>query len=86
MSDEFNNGDNRRGDRRHVPLSQVATLVMLALQLAALVWGAATLKSSVDQLKVTVEDIGAEMKVNRARITGLELEQAIIRDRQLRRP
>jgi hypothetical protein len=76
--------DLRKGDRRHTPLSQIATLVMLALQLAALVWGAATLKAAVDQLESTVINIGVDIRENQVKINRLELEQAILHDRQSR--
>jgi hypothetical protein len=39
------------GDRRHLSVTETVSLVILVLQLAAIVWGAATLKASVDTLK-----------------------------------
>lgn len=69
----------RDGDRRYTSPKDVAVLVTLGLQLAALVWGAATLKASVDDLRATVVEVRATLHTindtqadNTARIRVLE--------------
>ena len=76
--------DERRDtihDRRHLNITQLATLIMLALQLAAIVWGAASLKASVDALERAASSLEIETQANRARITDVHTDVEVIKDR-----
>lgn len=78
MADEHRDLDH---DRRHPSVSQVATLIMLALQLAALVWGAATLTASVNALERAAEALAIETRYNRDRISEVQQDVEVVKDR-----
>lgn len=71
----------RPGDRRHLSTSEFVSLVMLALQFGALVWGAATLKSSVDELRVTMSEITRQIRDTQSMVNGLTVDVGILKDR-----
>ena len=75
-----------RGDRRHLSLTDAAVLFTLLLQVAAIVWGAATLTATVRQVTSEVRDARAEVRSLSDRTGQLSIDQHLIPQDQLDNP
>lgn len=70
-----------RGERRHVSVSEVATILMLVVQFGALIWGASALKSSVDELRISMIETSRQSRETQTTINQLTLDVGILKDR-----
>lgn len=70
-----------RGERRHVSIAEVVSIMMLVIQFGALVWGASALKSSVDDLRVTMSETSRQSRETQSTINQLTLDVGILKDR-----
>lgn len=73
--------DNARaaGERRHMSPATLISFVMLALQLCALVWGAATLNAGVTGLKDQVGGIQGSLSALNANVQTLSVDVAVLK-------
>lgn len=69
------------GDRRHLATSELVSIAMLVLQFGALVWGASALKSSVDELRVTMVEMTHQIRDTQGTVNGLSIDVGILKDR-----
>lgn len=76
MPHSSNDTDEHRqpGDRRRIALNDVAMIVGLMIQLAAIVWGASALKSSVDSLRETMAIMTAQIHETQAVVNSLSVD------------
>lgn len=83
--DERREGLRRRNDRRSMNTRDFAVLATLLINFGALVWGAATMSSTVKTLEATAheirQDISSMNKNHNDRIGLLEIEAANIKAR-----
>lgn len=79
-------GDDNGVNRRRVETKDVLVYVTLLFQIAALVWGAATLNASVIQLKEATQELRATLSVISNHVSDLDARTRILEDRGTRRP
>lgn len=73
------------GDRRHPSLTDVAVIVGLSVQLAAIVWGASALKSSVDSLRDTMVTMSQQMKETQNTVVDLKVDVSVLKNQVYRK-
>lgn len=71
----------RPGDRRHMSVSDVATLIGLMISVATIVWGASAIKSSVDSLREAMVLMTAQVKETQTVVNRLSVDVGILQDR-----
>lgn len=69
-------------DRRHVSLPALIAIITLILQLGALVWGAATLKSSVDNLSVLAREMQKDIRNVQTDMSALKVDVGILKAKE----
>ncbi len=75
------NTQRETGDRRHLSLAQVAVVVAMLAQLAALVWGAATINASVDGLTKSMILVTRQIETTQTAVNALSVTVGILKDR-----
>lgn len=68
------------GDRRHPSLTEIAVIVGLSVQLAAIVWGASALKSAVDSLQATMITMSSQMRETQGAVVDLKVDVGVLKN------
>jgi hypothetical protein len=79
--DDLGDIQRQRGDRRHLSITQVAVVLGMLAQLAALVWGAATLSASVNSLRETMIIVTTQINAIQTTVNAQSVELGILKDR-----
>lgn len=72
--------DRRTGERRHMSVTEVVSIFVLILQFGALVWGAAKLSSSVDQLSVAMREIRDDVRDTNKKVETLSIDVGVLKN------
>lgn len=79
---EHESGDfitRRRGERRHLSITEATLIAGMLFQAGMLVWGAAKLTTTVDNLAATAVEIKTEQKQQGNMITQLRVDVTAIK-------
>lgn len=68
--------EQRRASDRYAPLKLLGGGLTIVLSLAALVWGAARISSSVDNMNIAVNQLQLTTEALKQTITGILVQQA----------
>lgn len=71
----------QQGDRRHLSLNQVALIVAMSAQFAAVIWNAATTTAAVNALRETMILVTTQVKETQATVNKLSEVVAVLKDR-----
>lgn len=72
-------------DRRRPSGMELVPIAMLVLQLAALIWGAGALKTSVDELRETMRAMSVNVKEVQTTTTALSIDVGILKAQSVKR-
>lgn len=70
---------------RKIEFKDLAILIALVIQIAALVWGAAMLKASVDQASVAITELRTQLKDMDHKLIEHDIELRVLKDREERK-
>ena len=69
----------RWSDRRHASMGEIVAIFTLLLQLAAIIWGAAVLTSSVKQLGNAFEELKEDVGTIQKDINSLKIDVGVMK-------